>query len=39
MSEQLTLGDALPKEIERVMKAAALYESVPGGEIAAALMQ
>lgn len=34
-----TLGDALPKEIERVQEIIKEYESVPGGQFAAAFMK
>lgn len=37
MSE--TLGEALPKEIERVQGIIALYKSCPGGIFAATLME
>ena len=35
----ITLGEALPKEIERVRKLIVLYEDVPMGRIAAARMR
>ena len=34
-----TLGDALPYEIERVQEIIKLYEEVPMGHIAAAIMK
>ena len=34
-----TLGDALPREIERVQELIKEYESVPNGNIAASLMK
>ena len=34
-----TLGDALPREIERVQELIPMYESVPMGHIAAGLMK
>lgn len=34
----MTLGDALPAEIQRVQRIMDLYNSVPNGQFAAALM-
>ena len=34
-----TLGEALPKEIERVQEIIKLYESIPNGHFAASLMR
>lgn len=34
-----TLGEALPKEIERVQELIKLYESVPNGQFAATMMR
>lgn len=34
-----SLGEALPKEIERVQELIALYESIPGGQFAANMMR
>ena len=34
-----TLGDALPREIERVQELAEIYEAEPFGRIAASLMR
>lgn len=40
MSEQIeTLGDALPKEIERCQEIVRIYKSVPNGQFAAAFME
>lgn len=37
--EITTLGEALPKEIDRVQELIKLYESIPNGQFAAAMMR
>jgi hypothetical protein len=39
MSEEKTLGDALPKEIERCRELVDLYRSVPNGEFGARMIE